>query len=151
MRARFGSIPKKNSSWPVTIDRCWPMLISDDLVETSSRDRGRSSKCELHTLGPRRSGFLSTAEPARRLRQGTADDAAMRAALSNRLLPACLKQRGVSSCPRRRADPAVEPKDASVQHVPEPQLTTAPRIKPEKLQDVQAVVHRSSPESEACL
>ena len=92
------------------------MLISDVLVETSSRDRDRSSKCQLHTLGPRDevSSFLLTPEQARRPRQGTADDAAIRAALFNRLLPSMLEAAWRFSIAAQAWDPAMDPKDASV-------------------------------------
>ena len=124
------------------------MLIADVLIETTSRDRGRSSKCELHALGPRHdvSGFLLTAEQAWSLRQGTADDAAIRAALFNRLLPSTLEAAW------RVFMPAQAPgillwirRMRRYKYLPEQQLTTGLRIRPEKLQDVPAVVHRSSP------
>ena len=92
------------------------MLISDVLVETSRRDHARSSKCQLHTLGPRDevSSSLLTAEQARRLRQGTADDGAIRAALFNRLLPSMLEAAWRVSMAAQDWDAAMDPKDASV-------------------------------------
>jgi hypothetical protein len=91
------------------------------------------------------SSFLLTAEQTRRLRQGTADDAAIRAALFNRRLPSMLEEAWRVFMPAQAPGILLWIQDASVQYVPEQQLTTGLRIRPEKLQDVPAVVHRSSP------
>ena len=60
------------------------------------------------------SSFLLTAEQARRLRQITADDAAIRAAPFHCLLPSMLEAACRVSMAAQAWDPAMDPKDASV-------------------------------------
>jgi hypothetical protein len=74
----------------------------------------------LHALGLRHevSGFLLTAEQAWSLRQGTADDAAIRAALFNRLLPSMLEAAWRVSMPAQDCDPAMDPKDRRYKYLP---------------------------------
>jgi hypothetical protein len=94
---------------------------------------------------------LLTADESRELREGTADDTTIREAMFHRLLPSMLE----AAVERFRAGAGrgivLWSQDASVHYVPEPQLATALRIEPETREDIQAIVRRYSPESEAVM
>jgi hypothetical protein len=94
---------------------------------------------------------LLTAEEARELREGTADDMTIREAMFHRLLPSMLE----AAVDRFRAGAGrgivLWSQDSSVHYVPEPQLATALRIEPETREDIREIVRGYSPESEAVM
>jgi hypothetical protein len=94
---------------------------------------------------------LLTEEEARQLREGAADDTTIREAMFQRLIPSMLEAAVARFHAGAGRGILLWSQDSSVHYVPEPQLTTALEIAPETRRDIQAMVRRYCPESEAVI